>query len=119
MMCLFQVASAQPIPIENIERAMKQGNASDLSDYFGASVDITINKNQSTYSATQAQLVMSAYFKKNPVKDFSFSRISPPSAMNTLYAIGTLATKNGVFKVYVYLKGLNTQPYLQQLKIEK
>lgn len=116
-MCIS--ANAQEFPMESVERAIKSGDAGALSAYFNNTIDITLNNNQSSYSATQAELVMRDYFRKNRVRDFSFKRVSTPSPANTVYAIGTLMTRTGMFKVYVYMKQVNKQAYLQQIKIEK
>lgn len=119
-LCLCPVANAQSAPINNIELAMKSGNVNKLSPYFGNSVDITINQNQSTYSPVQAQMVLRNFFTRNAVRDFDFTHTGNAPNSNITFCVGKLTTATGVYRVYMYVKQQSeTSTILREIKIQK
>ncbi len=117
---VFNVSSAQSVTLNNIELAMKSGDAVSLAGYFGSSVDITINKNQNTYSRTQAQMVLRDFFRKNNVQDFDFKHTGNAPANNIIFCVGSLITVSGNYKVYMYLKQqTENNPILREIRIQK
>ncbi len=117
---VFHVSMAQSVTLSNIERAMKVGDVNGLSGYFGNSIDITINQNQSTYSNTQAQMVLRDFFNKNGVRSFDFTHTGNSPTNNILFCVGSLNTNSGTFKVYMYLKQQSENvSVLREIKIQK
>lgn len=99
---------------------MKKGDAKAIAGYFGSSVDLTINKTQSTYSSTQAQMVLRDFFKKNYAQDFDFRHTGTAPNNNILFCVGNLVTSTGNYKVYMYLKQqMDFAPILREIRIQR
>jgi len=57
------------------------------------------------------------FFKANKPKQFSI--IHQGGKDGARYAIGSLVTNNGTFRVYFLVKNKLNSPYIHQLRIEK
>ncbi|MFN9496550.1 MAG: DUF4783 domain-containing protein, partial [Bacteroidota bacterium] len=75
--------------LDNIGNAIRSGNASAISQYFDATIDLTILEKESIYSRQQAQMVLQDFFNKNPVSSFSIIHRGS-SAQGSSYGIGKL-----------------------------
>jgi hypothetical protein len=69
------------------------------------------------YSKSQAQQIVAEFFKSNKPKQFSI--IHQGGKDGARYAIGSLITNTGTFRVYFLLKNKNNNSYIHQLRIEK
>jgi hypothetical protein len=123
----WSLGSNQCIPIEEIipapetteiNNAIKKGNASELAQYFNTAIEIAIPNNEGTYSKVQAQMILSMFFDKYPVKSFIVMQ-EGSSANNTNFVIGTyitLTSKN--FRVYYVTKKVGNKELIQHLEFE-
>lgn len=111
----FTIAQAQGI-IENIGGSMGSGNVGGISRYFDNAVSMTISGNQSTYSRSQAEMVLRDFFSKNSAKGFSIER---RSSGGNCYAIGTLNTSNGTYRAYISMKQKDGNYVIQEIRLEK
>ena len=102
---------------DDIANALKGGNAAELSKYFSESIELKIIDQEKIYSRVQAEQIVKDFFSKNSVKSFEYSHKSTPKNESS-YAIGTLETAKGKFRVYILLKKAGTQFVIQQLRIE-
>ena len=117
---LFHAGWAQNNQSAAINAALRSGDASGISRYFGPSVDITINSSTSTYSRTQGELVLRDFFNKNPARDFDIEHsANSTSSANATFTIGYLDTNNGRYKVYMYLRQKEGEYILREIRIEK
>ena len=119
LMLMTFTCAGQEVIVDNIERAIKAGDANGLADYFSSSITITINNKEDAYSDKQGLQVLRAFFTRNQVRDFSIKRVGNQTSANGFYAIGIMNTNSGEYKVYLYIKHLNNQSYLQQIKMTK
>ncbi|MDR1584868.1 MAG: DUF4783 domain-containing protein [Prevotellaceae bacterium] len=102
---------------DNIIAALNKGNASQLSGYFGSTVEIVLLDRSDVYSKQQAASVISGFFNQNTVtKGFQIVHNGTKDA--TSFMIGNLSTNSGVYRVYVLLRNAEPQT-IQQLRIEK
>lgn len=106
------------MPMGEIDRAMKEGDAEMLVPYFGSSIDIAIGGAQSTYSPAQAEMVLRKFFLKNGVRNFELLGANDTPSDNGLFRVGTLATTKGSFRVYLYLKAKDNKVVLRQIRID-
>lgn len=109
------VALAQ-IPDE-IVTSIQSGNDVSLAAYFNENVELVVLNNDDVYSKSQAQQIVAEFFKSNKPKQFSI--IHQGGKEGARYAIGTLTTNTGNFRVYFLLKNKNNNSYIHQLRIEK
>ncbi len=115
LMIITIMASAQ-IP-DDVILSLKTGNSAKLSGYFNQNVELVVLESENVYSKSHAQQVINDFFKKNPPKKFSIIHQGGKGDSN--YAIGTLETDNGKYRVYFLIKTINQSPLIHQLRIEK
>ena len=101
----------------NLVAAFKKGDATEISTYFGTSVDLSIPGNEGVFSQTQAKLILKTFFLKNSPSDFKGVH-NGKSKNNSQYSIGNLTTKNGNFRTYILFKEVDNKITILELKIE-
>lgn len=114
---VFGSVCAQP-QVDDVSNSLNKGEISNVIKYFDKIVDITINNEQSTYSRSQAEMVVRNFFSKNRTKSFSVRYKGTAASDNTVYLIGELKTANGQYKVYLSFKQKERSILLQQIKFE-
>jgi hypothetical protein len=112
---LVSVASAA-VP-DAIILAFKTGNSKELGKYLNANVELAILENEDVYSKTQAELLLKDFFLKHSPSNFVI--IHEGGKEGSRYAIGTLSTNKGDFRVYFLLKAQEGNSVIHQLRIEK
>ncbi len=114
-MILVSVALAQ-IP-DDIVTSFQNGNDASLAAFFNDNVELVVGTHDDVYSKSQAQQIVAEFFKSNKPKQFSI--IHQGGKDDARYAIGSLTTASGTFRVYFLLKNKNNNSYIHQLRIEK
>jgi len=112
---LTSVSIAQ-IPDEII-LSIQNGNDAALAEFFNENVELVVQTHDDVYSKSQAQQIVAEFFKSNKPKQFTI--IHQGGKDSPRYAIGSLTTVTGTFRVYFLLKNKNNKFYIHQLKIEK
>jgi hypothetical protein len=110
---------AQSGVLNSIAAAMRSGDVGGVTRSMDNVVDITVNNNQSTYSKTQAEMVLRDFFSKNAPKGFNIEHTGNSADQTSFYSIGYLATAGGRYRVYIFLKLKDGNFVLQELKFEK
>ena len=102
-----------------ITRAISDGNASALSQYFDQSVEIAVLEQENIYSKTQAVKVIDSFFSSN--KPLSFSKVHEGTSKgsDSQYCIGNLRTNGSTFRVYIYAKSNAGKYLIQELRFDK
>lgn len=119
--CFFlpNAFSQESTVIEKIVDAVRLADASRLAEEFNTTVDLLIPENEGMYSNKQAEQIMKAFFKSNPVEKFTMDH-QGNSNDGSKYMIGTYKTTGGVsFMVYVLIKKTGNQEQLYELRFEK
>ncbi len=109
------VAFAQ-VPDELV-LSLKTGNAKVFSSYMHTNVELYMNEKEEVYSKTQAEQILYNFFKEN--EPTGFNVIHQSGQGESKYAIGTLNTKGGSYRVSFLVKELNKKPTVFQIRIEK
>jgi hypothetical protein len=104
-----------PIP-EGIILAFKAGNATELARHFNASIELVILEKEDVYSKTQAEQILRNFFTNH--RPSSFKIIFEGGKETSRYAIGSLSTSNGNYRVYFLIKNQDGTPLIHQLRIE-
>jgi hypothetical protein len=103
---------------DKITHAIKAGNASELAQYFGSTVDLSMMGKEDLYSKNQAEQIVKDFFLKHPPKQYH-PKNQNASLSASQYGIGTYHDQSGkVFKVYYVLKKMGNQTLIQLFSIE-
>ena len=97
--------------------AFKAGNSKELGKYLNASLELTILENGDVYSKTQAEILLKDFFQKHTPTNFII--LHEGGKEGSRYAIGTLSTNKGDFRVTFLLKSQDGNSVIHQLRIEK
>ncbi|QQS50010.1 MAG: DUF4783 domain-containing protein [Bacteroidota bacterium] len=116
VMLLATKATCQDLPTDLIN-GFSTGNTSLISNYFKPSLELSIGSTSNVYSKTQAEIILKDFFKNNAPK--SFSVLHKGGQGESKYAIGTLVTGNGTYRVTILIKGETTNAFIHQLRIDK
>jgi len=100
-----------------IGKYIQNGDFQKLSAWFASNLELEIIGNINDCSKTQATQIMKDFFIKYPPKTFSIIHKSGKAPMK--YAIGTLTTESGNFRITLFVKTETEGNYVQQLRIEK
>ncbi len=103
--------------LDAISLAIQTGNAKEVAKYFDNTVSITIYNGENSYSKAQAEMVLKDFFSKNPPVSFNIIH-KGNSTEGSQYGIGTLITKSGTFRTYVYIKKKGTTYFIQEIRFE-
>jgi hypothetical protein len=102
---------------DDVVKAIKAGDASEVSKYFDNTIEITFPEKSNSYSKTQARLVLHDFFSSNTVRDFEILHKSDNSGSQ--YCIGNLKTVNGTFRTTIFMKQKGSIEVIQSLSFEK
>ena len=102
--------------LPEITNALEKGNAAQLSNYFSATIELTILDKSNIYSKQQATSTLADFFQENTVTGFQLKHEGDKDVVS--FAIGNLITKKRTFRVYLHIQTTNGQPIIQQLRIE-
>jgi chemotaxis protein CheY-P-specific phosphatase CheC len=104
------------LSIDEVVNAMRSGNATQVARFFDNTVEISMPDKSSSFSKTQAEIVLKDFFANNPVKGFEV--IHKGQNAGSQYCIGTLSTKNGSYRTTIYMKQKGEMQVLQELRFE-
>ncbi len=96
--------------------ALDEGNSSDINSFLGANVELVIGNKNDVFSKQQASGIINDFFRTNKVSSFQVIHKGNKDAAS--FAIGTLKTSGGNFRVYVLTRKQGSTPLIQQLRIE-
>jgi len=101
---------------EGISMAIKAGNAAELSKYMNSTIELLLLDKEDFYKKNVAETILKDFFAEYQTKDFT---IRHQGAKNDAqYAIGSLKTEKGDFRVYFLLKKVDQELLIHQIRIE-
>jgi len=103
--------------IEDVIGALKSGSSAGLAKYFDKYVDITMPDKSNSYSKSQAELILKEFFSSHTVRNFEVKHKGENDGNSGQYCIGTLVTKNGNYRVNVFMKSKNDKMLIQEIRI--
>ena len=113
-----QSEEASKIIFENIGKAFREGDATQLAADFAASFDVILPGNEGTFSKQQAEMILKDFFNKNKPKGFVINH-QGTSNDGSRYAIGTYRTASQSYRAYILLKYIGNKFLISQLQLEK
>jgi hypothetical protein len=112
LVCVFA-----PDPIDKVADLIRQGNTSELSKLFAPNVEISLLGEENVYSKDQSEVILDKFFNQNkPLAVKMLHKVN--SNPNYLFAVLTLTTDKGPFRVSYTLKDTNGSQRLIELRIE-
>lgn len=102
--------------IDDIVAALKTGNASQVARYFDNTVEITLPSKSSTYSKSQAEMILRDFFVNNTVKGFDV--IHQGENAGSVYCIGTLIARTAQYRTTVFMKQKGERQIIQEIRFE-
>jgi hypothetical protein len=109
---------AQPGTIDEVIGTLRTGNAAGLSKYFDDNIELTLPVKSDSYSKAQAQVILKDFFVNNSVKGFDLKHKGDGPAGQGQYAIGTLQTKSGNFRVHVFMKVKGNKEVVKDIRFQ-
>lgn len=107
---------SQKNSIDAVIGALRSGNATELANYFGENVELTLPDQSDSYSKAQAALILKDFFNNNGVKDFEVKHKGDQSGGQ--FCIGTLQTKAGNFRTTVFMKNKNNRELVKEIRFQ-
>jgi hypothetical protein len=102
--------------IDEVITAMKAGNTTEIARFFDNTVEINMPDKSNSYSKSQAEMVLKDFFSSNSVK--SFTVIHKVENSGSQFCIGTLVTRNNIYRTTIYMKQKADKQLLQTITFE-
>ena len=102
-----------------IQKALSEGDASTLSNYFDATLEITVLDKQDVLDKTKATETLKNFFTKNKPRSYNSVHQGSSKGSASHYTIGDMQTSGGNFRVYIYYKSNGNSMLIQEIRIEK
>ena len=102
------------IPAE-IPIAFKAGNAAELSKYLNSTVELLLPDKEDFFKKNVAEAILKDFFTSHPTKDFIIRYQGVKNDVQ--YAIGTLKTERGDFRVYFLMKKVDQELLIHMIRI--
>lgn len=103
------------IPAE-INIAFRTGNSAELSKYLNNTVQIMMLGKEDFYKKNIAESILRDFFSGYRAKEFIIKHQG--GTADAQYAIGSLKTDKGSFRVYFLLKKVGTEFLIHQIRID-
>jgi len=97
--------------ISNVKGALNAGSSKELVKYLDKNSDIDIEGEKSTFSKTQAEVVLKDFFQNYPPTNFQIIHQGASKA-GSPYVIGQYSHKSGSFRVWIRLKEISENSYV-------
>jgi hypothetical protein len=119
--CLANLAGMVPLSGQTVPRELKEaiacGDAGRMADFFHESLEMTILEKDHMASRDHAVRIMEGFFKENKPSGFTVS--FEGTKEKSKYAIGSLATDKGTFRVNLFFMSRGDAHLIYYLSIEK
>lgn len=102
--------------IDGVMAGIKKGDAAHITNNAGQSFSLTIMDKSNNLSKAEAQTALKNFFAKNAVKGFEMKHKG--NSPKGQYAIGTLATSGGNFRVNIFMKKEGSKEVIKELRFQ-
>lgn len=105
--------------ISIITKALSDGDAATLGNYFDNSVELTVLDKQDVLDKAKATEAVKGFFMKNKPRAYNMVHQGTSKGSSSHYTIGDMQTASGSFRVYLYYKSSGDRILIQEMRIEK
>lgn len=116
---LFPTVDQTPVALDDVCRAIGGGDLEQLAAVMDAEVELSILDKEDVYSRADAKKALSGFFTKFAPTGFGKVHQGASKSDDAEYCIGTLSTKSGSFRVYVYVAKKGNGVVLQELRFDR
>jgi hypothetical protein len=102
--------------LEAVLNALKTGNVTAMGARMEDQIELTLPDQSGMVTKTQAISQLNKFFTANTAKGFELKHKG--GAPGATYAIGTLKTQQGDFRVNIFLRGKGNKELLRELRIQ-
>ncbi len=113
------IAMVTPDNLSSISKAISNGDASALSQYFDDKVEVSILDNENLFDKTQAKNAIQNFFAKHKPQSYSQVHDGTSKGAGSKYTIGNLKASGKIFRVYVYMKVAGDSYTIQEISISE
>ena len=117
VMNAFSGLKAQDLKV-TLEKCISEGDAENLAEHFGESVDIGLPYADKDYGKTQAEMVMKNFFEKHPPGSFIIEESGSTSESNKFF-IGEYISGEKKYMLLIMLRESNEDFLIHKLKFEE
>ena len=111
-------AGAQEDPFDPIVKAIKESDARSLAASFNMTVELRLPDTESTYSASQGEMIMKDFFKNYPPDSFSIIQKGTTDPV-TMFAICSYESGEKKYQAYIHLHKEKEKYLIQKIKFEE
>lgn len=111
--------AATSYSLADITRAISAGDIVSLSRYFDQTVEVSIMDKEDVYDKTKAVEVVKTFFTEHKPSSFSQVHNGASKGNEAEYCIGNLVAGGSSYRVYIYVKSVNGQKLVQELRFDK
>ena len=115
---LPSIAMVQP-NLNGISKAISDGDAVALSQFFDSNIEISILDDMDVYNKAEAVKTLQNFFAKNKPTSYNQMHKGTSKGADSQYSIGNLVTATNSYRVYVYLKVQGSKQLIQELRFDK
>ncbi len=105
--------------LSEISKAISNGNADGLAQYFDESVEIAVMDKEDQYGKAEAKQIVKNFFAQHKVSSYNQVHQGISKGKDSQYTIGNLKASGDTFRVYVYMKVANGKHIIQELRFDK
>jgi len=109
-------AQDEPRIPAGITIAFRSGSADGLSEYLNSTVELVLPDKEDFYSKSVAETILKDFFSRHRSREFVIKHQGAKG--DAQYAIASLDTDKGRFRVYFLLKKVDGNPLIHQIRIE-
>ncbi len=102
--------------LDDVISALRSGNATELAKYVDDNIEISLPDKTDTYSRAQALMILQDFFANNGVRNFEVKHKGDNGGNQ--FCIGTLQTKAGNYRTYIFMKSKNGKQLVKQIKFQ-
>jgi len=113
---LFISSALYAQSIDGVVKGLKNGNAAQITENAGDSFSLTLLDSSNNYKKEQALTLLKSFFGKNAVKSFDLKHKG--NSPRGQYAIGTLTTSGGSYRVNIFMKKDEGKEVIKELRIQ-
>lgn len=118
ILAITTLVPAKADVFDDLASAIRTGNAKEVARYFNTSVELNIQDSEGVYSKSQAEMILRDFFSKHAPQKFTVVHRGSSSG-GSRYAIGNYTTADGTYRTSIFVKEVNGQMLIHEIKFEK